>query len=81
MDFLPSLIHGTIELMFLDPLPSILLDQTHIQFALTFCMELQFERPSQLFGLPCGTRVCVCVDSFLWADSSNTDIRAPLLPS
>lgn len=36
MDFLPGLIHGAIELMFLDPLPSILLDWTPFQFGLTF---------------------------------------------
>lgn len=57
MDFLPGLIHGTIELMFLDPLPSILLDQTRFQFGLTFGVQLQFERLSLLCG--CHT-VWVC---------------------
>lgn len=32
MDFLPGLIHGTIEPMLLDPLPSVLLDRTRFPF-------------------------------------------------
>lgn len=57
MDFLPGLILGTIELMSLDPLPSILSDWTHFQFGLTFRKELQCERAS----LSCSLSYCVCV--------------------
>ena len=61
MDFLPGLIHGAIELMFLDPLPSILLDWTLFQVGLTFPIQLHFERPSPLPGLSYSMCVCVCV--------------------
>lgn len=67
MDFLPGLIHGTIELMFLDPLPSILLDRTHFQFGLTFRVQLQFESPSLL----CGLSYSVCVFVLSWSHFSG----------
>lgn len=65
MDFLPGLIHGAIELMFLDPLPSILSDRTHFQFGLTFRVQLRFERLSP----SCGVFVRACRHGLipLWA--------------
>lgn len=76
MDFLPGLIHGTIELMFLDPPPSILSDRTHFQFGLTFsCAAAVWKTVSVMwFVVQC---VCVVLVTVLWADGSTTDPRAP----
>ena len=79
MDFLPGLIHGAIELMFLDPLPSILLDWTHFQFGLTFRVQLPFERLSLLYGVSYTVCVCVCVCVLSRSHSSGLAV-APLTP-